>query len=107
MHRTLSLGRTPKLRFTDQALVRAAGGIMFEWINNAVSSVTLAYLVRNFPGLLLLFAGAVLAIVIAWKHGQKSSTWKWNPRQVFDAGLGLIAFYLLGMGTWLTFWWTP
>ncbi len=80
---------------------------MFNWLSDIVQAVTIAYLVRNFPGILLLLAGAALALVIAWKHGQKASTWRFNPRQVFDAVLGLVLLYLLGMGTWLTVWWDP
>ena len=78
---------------------------MFDWIGEAVQAVTFAYLVRNFPGILLMLAGAVLTVVIAWKHNQKASDWKFNPRQMFDMALLLLNVYCWGMGTYLTVWW--
>lgn len=80
---------------------------MFDWIADIVQAVTLAYLVRNYPGTLLLIAGAALAIVMAWKHRQKATEWRFNPRQMFDFGLGLVVLYLLAMGTYLILFWEP
>ena len=77
---------------------------MFDWIGDFFQWAAIVYLIRNRPGTLMLLAGAVLAIVLAWKHNQKSTTWKWSPRQAFDLGLGIVTIYLLGVGTWLTFW---
>ncbi len=80
---------------------------IFDLLGGAVQSITVAYLIRNYPGLLSIFGGLALAIITAWKHKQKASTWKWNPTQVFDAGLGLITIYFIGLGTYLLFFWNP
>ena len=78
---------------------------MLDWIGEAVQVIALAYLVRNYPGLLLLLMAAGLTVVIAWKHNQKASAWKFNPRQVFHMALLGLNVYCWGMGTWLTVWW--
>ena len=80
---------------------------MFDWIADIVQVLALAYLARNLPGILLLIAGAVLAIVVAWKDRQKATEWRFNPRQAFDFGIGLVVVYLLGVGTYLTVFWEP
>ena len=68
-----------------------------------VQALTFAYLVVKYPGVLMMLAGALMAIVIAWKHNQAATSWKFNPRQVFDGALLLVMLYLFGMGTALTF----
>ena len=76
---------------------------MFDWIGDAVQAVTFAYIIAKYPGILMMLAGAVMAILFAWKHSQKATEWKFNPRQVFDGVLAIVMLYLFGMGTALTF----
>ncbi len=76
---------------------------MFDWIGEAVQAVTIAVLIAKYPGILMMLSGAVMAILIAWKHNQAATNWKFNPRQVFDGTLLLVMLYLFGMGTALTF----
>lgn len=78
-----------------------------DWLSDIFMSVTVAYLIRNFPGILMMLGGAAIAGLLAWKSWERKTTWKWSPRQVFDLGLGLIVLYLLGMGTWLLAFWEP
>lgn len=78
----------------------------FDLVGGAVQSLTIAYLIRNHPGILCILGGLILVIILAWKHAQKASTWKWSPRQVFDMGLGLAAIYFIGLGTYLMFFWS-
>ena len=79
----------------------------FDWIGEVAQTIAITYLIRNYPGLLLLIGAAGLAIVIAWKHGQKASEWRFNPRQVFGFGLMAALFSLIAMGAYLTLWWEP
>lgn len=80
---------------------------LFNLLGGAVQSVTAAYLIRNFPGILLILGGICLALTIAWKHRQTSSQWRFNPRQVMDFSLLFFTFFMLGMGTYLLFFWKP
>ena len=79
----------------------------FDLLGGAVQSIALAYLIRNYPGILCILGGLFLAILLAWKHRQKSSTWRFTPKQVFDMGLGIISLYMIGLGTVLMIFWDP
>ncbi len=69
------------------------------------SLVTVAYLIRNYPGTMMLMGGTALALVMAWKHVQKATRWKWNPRQAFDVVLmGAMVFLLALGGARAVFW---
>ncbi len=76
---------------------------MFDWIGSAISAVTWAIIIAKYPGILMILAGALLAIVMTWKHKQGATEWKFNPKQLFDGVIGFVVLYLLGVGSWLTF----
>ena len=77
--------------------------IGFWGLSEAVQALTFAYIIAKYPGILMMLAGAVMAILITWKHSQKATEWKFNPRQVFDGVYAIVMLYLFGMGTALTF----
>lgn len=77
---------------------------MFDWIGDVFQWGTILYLVRNRPGMLLLLAGAVLAVAIAWKHKETSSEWRFNPRRVFSFALLAVLLTLISLGAYLTLW---
>ena len=71
---------------------------MFDFLGDLAWAGAIVYLVRSYPGTMMALAGAVLAIIMAWKHVQKSTTWKWSPRQFMDMVLMGAMVFLLVLG---------
>lgn len=75
---------------------------LFEGIAGLFGKIALLYFLRMYYDIMMIVLGMVLALIVAWKHRQKSTTWKFNPRQVMDFTLLGITIYLIGVGTILT-----
>lgn len=75
---------------------------LFSGIAGLFGKIALLYFLQKYYDIMMIVLGMILALVIAWKHVQKSTSWKFNPKQVMDFTLLAIALYLILMGTLLT-----
>lgn len=75
---------------------------LFGGIAELFGKIALLYFLQKYYDIMMIVLGMVLAIVVAWKHRQKSTSWKFNPKQVMDFTLLGITVYLIAAGTLLT-----
>lgn len=76
---------------------------MFDWIGEAVSSVTVYALVRNHGGLLLMLLSGVGVVVFLWRTLDATS-YRFTWRRAIDlwAMLMITAAFAVGAAMW---WW--
>ena len=72
---------------------------MIDLIGGLLGRIALLYFLRNWYDVMMVMGGMVLSITLTWKSKQKSTLWKFNPKQVFDMTILGIALYLIVVGT--------
>lgn len=72
---------------------------MIDLIGGLLGKIALLYFLRTYYDVMMVMGGMVLAITLTWKSKQKSTSWKFNPKQVFDMTILGIALYLIVVGT--------
>lgn len=75
---------------------------MFDAIAQFFGSIALLYFLRTYYDIMMIVGGMALALVVAWKHKQTATEWKFNPKQVMDFTLLAMMLYLTLVGTILT-----